>query len=141
MNKKKKHLTNNDIKVIVEIDYEKLANTIIQAGLHQDNKNKKKSSIRIKLMKWCNGIVYIGLCIISILKIINIWNCYFSQSVSTVNDLVNSIVFTGIFVAIVIFLFLSQQESFDDKDEDVEKYFNVNIGLVALILALITLNR
>lgn len=130
-----------DIKVRVEIDYAKLAHAITQSSLRSEIepvKPVKKDSLRLKVMKWCNGTIYIGLSIMSVGRVRNVWSSYISQTTKTTIDFVNSVVFSGLYIVIAVLSFLSQQESFDDNTEDTEKYFNANIAFLALILAIIS---
>ena len=49
------------------------------------------------------------------------------------------IILTAILTFIGIYAFLCQQESFQDKDSDAREHFNINVSLIALIVAIVAL--
>lgn len=128
---KKKNVSNSEVKVTVEIDYIKLAEALNNLNKKEMNHINKKS-IRIKVMNFFNGITYIFLSLICCYKIFDIW---YSSS----DDIINNIIYTVFFMIFAIAFFLSEQESFSDDNESIQHFFNINIGVVAVVLAWITL--
>jgi len=131
----RKHRRNITI-VNNEIDYDKLAEAIVK--VQNDAKNPKKNARRLRsaAMGFFNGAVYSTVYVLAGLSIYAIWTeSYAKQSASVVG----CIILTAILAFIGIYAFLCQQESFQDKDSDAQEHFNVNISLIALIVAIIAL--
>ncbi len=138
--RKKENKTNKTINNIgqlnVEIDYDKLASAIISAQEKAKKKDIEHSKIRIKTMKFFNGSIYIGIAIFTCVVIYKLWCSTNDYSISTI---IFNIVISVLLAAIAIFMFFSQQESFDDSFEETKFHFNTNISLIAMIIALLAL--
>ncbi|MBQ5320901.1 MAG: hypothetical protein J6K88_02385, partial [Oscillospiraceae bacterium] len=115
-----------------EIDYDKLAEAIVNAQNNTRAKKKNTSKLRSAAMSFFNGAIYSTVYFLAGLSIYVIWaESYAKQSAS----LVGCIILTAILAFIGIYAFLCQQESFQDKDSDTREHFNINISLVALVVA------
>lgn len=131
----RKHRRNITI-VNNEIDYDKLAEAIVNAQSRTKETKKSTSKFRSAAMSFFNGAIYSIAYVLSGLSIYVIWaESYAKQSAS----LVGCIILTVILAFIGIYAFLCQQESFQDKDSDAREHFNINISLIALIVAIIAL--
>lgn len=125
-------------KLNLEIDYDKLAESIEKAQNKVKAQPVKKSTSKFRdmAMSFFNGVIYSMLYIFSILCIYNIWTkSYIRQNAS----LIDCIIQTIILLFVGIYAFICQQESFQDKDSDVREHFSINISLLALIVAIIAL--
>ena len=119
-----------------EIDYDKLAESIIKAQNHAKENKRTTSKFRSAAMGLLNGTVYATVYIIAFYSIYVVWTESFSKQNAS---LVGCIILTFFLVFIGIYAFLCQQESRQDKDNDVREHFNINISLVALIVAIVAL--
>ncbi len=118
-----------------KIDYDKLAEAIVKAN--EKSKSKKSTSkFRAALMGNINGAFYISISILSIFTTFGMWKDY---AVNPKYDLATYIILTIVFIGIALYAFLCQQESLNDSAENSQQYFNTNISLIALIIALIAL--
>ena len=135
--KKDKQTTVYNIdSVNMEIDYDKLAEAITKAQRVAGNDEKTTGKVRSVVIKFFNGIVYVAVCVLSVLAIYSVW----TEVVYTPDtSLVNCIVLTIVLAIVAIFAFLCQQESFDDKEKDALDYFNANVSLLALVIAMLAL--
>ena len=118
----------------IEIDYDKLAEAIVKA----QNKTSKKSSSKLRnaALNFFNGAIYSMVYLVAVVSIYAIWSeVYPNQE----NSLIGCILISVIMAFIAVYAFLCQQESFKDKETETLEYFNVNISLIALIVALIAL--
>ena len=119
-----------------EIDYEKLANAMVQAQNDANKPKKNTSKLRSAAMAFFNGAIYSVVYVLAMLSIYAIWTeSYAKQNAS----LAGCIILTIILGVIGIYAFLCQQESFQDKDVDAREHFNSNVSLIALIVAIIAL--
>ncbi len=140
MRKKEKRaqIINNIQELNLEIDYDKLAESIRKAQNKADAQSAKKSTSKFRsmAMSFFNGATYATVYIFSGLCIYNIWSkSYTKQSA----PLIGCIILTIILSFVGIYAFMCQQESFQDKDNDIREIFNTNISLLALIIAVIAL--
>lgn len=135
MAKKKQNTVVNNIDTVnIEIDYDKLAEAIVKA----QNKTSKKSSSKLRnaALNFFNGAIYSMVYLVAGVSIYAIWSeVYPNQE----NSLIGCILISVIMAFIGVYAFLCQQESFKDKETETLEYFNVNISLIALIVALIAL--
>ncbi len=135
MAKKKQNTVVNNIDTVnIEIDYDKLAEAIVKA----QNKTSKKSSSKLRnaALNFFNGAIYSMVYLVAGVSIYAIWSeVYPNQE----NSLIGCILISVIMAFIGVYAFLCQQESFKDKEAETLEYFNVNISLIALIVALIAL--
>lgn len=120
----------------LEIDYDKLAKAIVHEKKEAEKAKRKHMRIRTFLMGMCNGLVYMGLAYFVISSIVRMWFDYAQQNEPS---LTFCIVVTTFGAALTILLFISQQETCYDSDDEVLNHFNSNIGLVALIISLVAL--
>ena len=119
-----------------EIDYDKLAEAIVKAQNNAKAPKKNTSKLRGAAMAFFNGAIYSTVYVLAGLFIYAIWTeSYAKQSASPIG----CIILTAILVFIGIYAFLCQQESFQDKDSDAREHFNINVSLIALIVAIIAL--
>lgn len=134
MGRKKKRVlnnTNNVQEVNLAIDYAKLASAIIEA--QKSVQKKTNNRYRTRLMKFFNGMTYVGLLVICMFVIMYIW--FYEQ----VGSIIERIFFTIFVSVLAIYCLLSQQESFQDSEEAAIQYFGVNISFIALIFSIIAL--
>lgn len=134
--KDKPQVINNIGELNLEIDYDKLAETIVKANVKIESQDTKRIGARQVLMAWCNGIIYAVLYSYLIREIIVMWQKYATTGESS---LYMCIVYTVGGASLATLLFLAHQESINDSKEDTITHFNTNIALVALIAALIAL--
>ena len=119
-----------------EIDYDKLAEAIVKAQNNAKAPKKSTSKLRGAAMAFFNGAIYSTVYVLAGLFIYAIWTeSYAKQSASPIG----CIILTAILVFIGIYAFLCQQESFKDDDSDAREHFDINISLIALIVALVAL--
>lgn len=123
----------------MEIDYDKLAEAIVNAQAKSEKKeNSNHSKIRSKAMKLFNGGFYAMIVLFSILIIDTIWrNCYVNNTI----PLYGCILMTIVFVFLCVFAFLCLNETYADKENETKEHFNVNISLLALIVAILALYK
>ena len=119
-----------------EIDYDKLAEAIVKAQNDAKKPNKETGRLRSAAMRFFNGAIYSTVYVLAGLFIYTIWTeSYTKQNAS----FIGCIILTVILAFIGIYTFLCQQETFQDKENDAREHFNINISLVALIVAIIAL--
>ena len=136
MNKKNVKQQNSAInyQVNVNIDYEKLAQSIISARRKENELERKTSrkSIRARILSFLNGCIYLCVTFLSFQGVYYLWQ---SQTITYSNQ----IVLTVLFGVLALISFLFQQESLDETKEEAHKYFETNVSLIALIISLIAL--
>ena len=135
---KKKHNTivNNIDSINVEIDYNKLAQAIVDAQNKSNNKSQRTNKLRSAALNFFNGAVYSMIYIVAGFSIYAVWaEVYTKQE----NSLIGCLVLSIVLAFIGVYAFLCQQESFRDKESETLEYFNVNISLIALVVALVAL--
>ena len=119
----------------VEIDYEKLANAIVEAQTKARVK-KKKDNFRAKAMQFFNGVFFGIVAVISVSGIFAIWkDCFPNKTI----PLYGCVILTGLFAFVGIYALLCQQETFDDDSDESISHFNTNVALLALIIALVAM--
>jgi|GEM_PF-3805638 len=127
----------------VELDYQRLAEAIVKAEIEVKNikRNKQQTKgIRSWLMGHMNGMLYAVGYLFCIGKIITLWRDY-STNVEAHLSLFLCVVYTVLLSIIGIIFLLVQNENHDDDYNDRHDFFNINISLVALIVAIISLIR
>ncbi len=120
----------------IEIDYQKLADAIVDAQEKSKDRKPKNTRFRSSLMQSLNGIMYIAIASFSVIVIIKVWKDYLFTDLSA---LLLRIIMTVALAIIAILLFLAQQESLDDNNEDAHKFFSTNISLISLVIAVLAL--
>ena len=135
---RKKSTVSRVENVNIEIDYDKLAQAISKANQENGKKSSSHSKVRSKIMNTLNGIIYSSIYIFCFFGVRYVWKSF---SYTSTNDLIARIIMSVILIVAGIFMFLSQQESFDDTYEETKDHFNTNLSLVALIVALIALYK
>lgn len=119
-----------------EIDYDKLAEAIIKAQNRAKESKRATSKFRSAAMSLLNGAVFAFIYVLAYYGIYVVWKVsYMKQNA----PLVGCIILTFFLALIGIYAFLCQQESRQDNDTDVREHFNINISLVALIVAIVAL--
>ena len=136
MAKKGSTIHNHIDNLNLEIDYDKLAKAIIRANEETEKTPKRKMKFRAFLMGMCNGIVYLSLASYLVYQIVQMWFNYAAQQTPS---LWMCIVATLFGIALTILLFISQQETCNDSDDEVLNHFNSSISFVALIISLVAL--
>lgn len=129
----KQTTVNNIEQLNLEIDYDKLAEAIVKAN---NNSKKKKDKIRTSAMRFFNGMTFAMIYVIAFLGLYATWSEAYSKNNA---PLIECIILSVAFLVIGVYSFLCQQETFDDNESDTVEFFNTNISLVALIVALIAL--
>ena len=133
--KDKPQVVNNIQELNIEIDYDKLAEAIVKANKKREL-CPRNTKIRGFLLGMCNGILYIGLCFVVLNNIIKMW---IEHAKSGTPTLLMCILMSIVSIAIAILLFLAQQETTNDTDEEVFSHFNATLAFTALIVALVAL--
>lgn len=125
----------NSKRQFVEIDYEKLANAIVNAQESSNNDVKGHKS-RNSLINFLNGTIYIILAVFCVWGIVRYWS---GSYVGTVESLIQCILITAILAVFAVWFFLCQQESLSDKGKGAIDDFSLNISLAALLVSLVAL--
>ena len=137
MGKKNGRNIYNIDEVKLEIDYDKLAEAIVEAQAKAKEK-KTKLNLRSRAMRFFNCMTYSVVCVIAAYTIYVIWKDRFpTESIS----LYGCILLTVLLAFVGMYAFLCQQETFDDNGEDSISHFNTNMALIALIVALVALMK
>ncbi len=119
-----------------EIDYDKLAEAIVNAQKKAEEKKKTTGKFRSAAMGLFNGSVYAVVYVFAAIMIYTVWSeCYSNQTI----PLIGCILFTLVLTFVGVYAFLCQQESHRDSESDAITHFNTNVALVALIVAMIAL--
>ena len=133
--KEKTQVINNIKELNLEIDYDKLADAIVKAEEANRKPLPKKKNLREKAMSFLNGALYSFVYVIAGACIYQTWkNCQAEE-----NSLFVSIICTLIFAFCGAYAFLCQQEASYDSGQEAQAHFNLNIALIALIVALVAL--
>lgn len=125
----------NSKRQLIEIDYEKLANAIVNAQ-KSSNDDEKGHKSRNSLIHFLNGTIYIILAIFCVWGIVRYWS---ESYVGTVESLIQCILITAILAVFAVWFFLCQQESLSDKGKSAIDDFSLNISLAALLVSLVAL--
>lgn len=125
----------NSKRQFIEIDYEKLANAIVNAQESSNNDVKGHKS-RNSLINFLNGTIYIILAVFCVWGIVRYWS---ESYVETPESLIQCVLITAILAVFAVWLFLCQQESLSDKGKSATDDFSLNISLVALLVSLVAL--
>ena len=133
--KDKPQVINNIQELNLEIDYDKLAEAIVKANKKREHR-PRNTKIRGFLLGMCNGILYSGLYIIVLSNIVKMWIEYAKNGTP---NLCMCILVSIVGVAISFLLFLAQQETTRDTDEEAFSHFNTTLAFAALIVALVAL--
>lgn len=133
--KEKTQVINNIDQLNLEIDYDKLAEAIVKAN-KTAKKEKGKGKIRTSAMRFFNGMTFAMVYVLAGLSIYATWSEAYSKNNAS---LIDCIVLTVAFLVVGTYAVLCQQETFDDNESDTVEFFNTNISLIALIVALIAL--
>ena len=83
-----------------------------------------------------NAVFFVVLAIIAVLMCVWMWYDFINNNTYV---LVDCVLYTIMFLAVVIVSVLCSIESWKDNDEDAIQHFNTNVSLVALIIAIIAL--
>ena len=126
---------NNIQELNLEIDYDKLAEAIVKANKKRVTR-PRNTKVRGFLLGMCNGILYSGLCWFVVSHIVKMWMEY---AKSGLPNLFMCILMSAVGFAIAVLLFLAQQETTNDTDEEVFSHFNTTVAFAALIVALVAL--
>ena len=130
-----------DSSAVVVLDYQRLAEAIINAEIEAKKREKIKpmpKGIRGWMIRHINGIIYASGYMFCFGKIYLTWREY-SINVKTSSSLWISIITTIFLGGMGILLFAAQQESHDDNSHEARDYFDFNVGIVALIVAYVAL--
>jgi len=134
--KDKPQVINNIQELNLEIDYDKLAEAIVKANAQRSPRKKSNMKVRGFIFGMCNGILYLAMAYYIIEYTVKMW---YDFAVQHTPSIMTCIVTTVISCALTILLYIAQQETCNDTDEEVLSHFNTSIGFVALIVALIAL--
>lgn len=123
----------------LEIDYDKLAEAIVRAQnaskTEQKKHEKRRTRFRNKLLGFFNRVVYDAITTVCILLVICVWNLYAHENAYS---LLQSIIFSLLFVILGVFSFLCSLETQDDDYSISVPLFNLNVSLVAMVVAMIS---
>ena len=124
----------------LEIDYQKLAEAIVQAQneARKEEKLKKKKHTRFRnaVLGFVNGTVYHGIFGCCLVIILGIWGSFLTEHKIS---LLVSIIATVLFAIIGFISFLCGQETLDDDYETTVHLLDLNISIVAMVIAMISL--
>lgn len=138
--KKKSTFTSPINKYTIEIDYNKLAEAITKANEKISSKElkEKKKSFRIKLIRFINGCIYVFYGLLCLSQMFKVWD---GTCAIVTNNPAEKIIITIFLGIVVIVCFLLQQESLDETSEQSIDHININLALIALILAVVALKQ
>lgn len=126
--------------VTLEIDYDKLAKAIVRAqsevSQRQKQQHKRKTRFRNALLGFLNGMVYHGVSVVCVLFIIGVWRSYFREQAFS---LLIPIVLSVLFLIVGAISFMCGQETLDDDYDTTLPLLNLNVSLIAMVVALISL--
>lgn len=122
--------------VNMEINYDKLAEAIVEAQQKVKEHSKRPNRFRGSVMAIVNVSIPVLLAIFSVISCIGIWQEYI---IEPTHGLFYCIFYTILFAVVVIISFFYSYEAWKDDDENAIMHFNTNIALVALIVAMIAL--
>ncbi|MCE5342576.1 MAG: hypothetical protein LLF96_03185 [Eubacteriales bacterium] len=122
------------------IDYERLADALVRAHFEakkREKVEKKPKDIRDKAVGFINGVIYLIPAIYSYILLSRMWHgtLEFTKNWSVILR----IGFTILFAGLILVCFIAQQKTFDDNSDEVHKYFNININLLSLSVAIMAL--
>lgn len=131
-------IVNNIHELNLEIDYDKLAESIVKAQNKSKTQSvtKSTSKFRSAAMNFFNGAIFSIVYVFSLLSIYVIWTELYSKGDTS---FLSCAILTIIMLFVGIYAFLCQQESILDREKDAHEHFNTNISLLALIVAIIAL--
>lgn len=132
MAKKKAKTIYNIEEVNLEIDYEKLAQAVVNAQQKAAQKTTRPNRFRGTIMGALNMSLYLMLAFLSVGMVIGVWT-------TPIGGTISQVFFSVLFVIIGIFSGGCAVESFKDSDENAQQHFNTNITLIALVVALAAL--
>ncbi len=133
----KKHpktVVNNIDSVNIEIDYKKLAREIVAAQEEAKMQKKRPNRFRAGVMAVANTMIPIIVAVFALLACIVVWTEFATEPK---HSLLGYIVYTLIFIVVVIVSICCSVESWKDDDENAMQHFNSNVALVALIISFI----
>ena len=120
-----------------DIDYDKLAESIVKAN-KKATPCRKNTKIRGFIFGLCNGLVYLGLCFFVVKNALKTWEMYIIHGSP---NIFMCIIISVVSFALMVLLFMAQNETANDTDEEVFSHFNISIGIVSLTVAMIALLR
>lgn len=137
---KNKPTTINNIDTVnVEIDYDKLAEAIVNAQenveYHKNKKDMSKNKFRVFLMCFFNWVIYFCIYMFALYMA---YIGFHSQVKGTMANVVK-VVLIIILLAVAIISILLQFECFKDTVKEVREHFNTNLSFVALIVAIMSM--
>ena len=133
----KKHpktVVNNIDSVNIEIDYKKLAREIVAAQEEAKMQKKRPNRFRAGVMAVANTMIPIIIAVFALLACIGVWTEFATEPK---HSLLGYIVYTLMFIVVVIVSICCSVESWKDDDENAMQHFNSNVALVALIISFI----
>lgn len=134
--KDKPQVINNIQELNLEIDYDKLAEAMIKAQEKAQPTKKRPSRFRAIGMISVNTTIPIMCALFSIVICITMWGEF---AINGEYPLFECIMATIVFALILITQVFSAIEAWRDDDENAIKHFNINVSLVALIIAFVAL--
>ena len=120
--------------VILDIDYEKLAQAFIQVQKKTEREKSTNTTIRTRLLRFLNGCIYLIFSFGCFYKIYHVW---FINTGNESTSIENKIIITVVLAILGILMFLSQQESLGESNRETSEFFNINLSLIAVVIALI----
>ena len=123
---------NSDNSHYVNINYQKLADTIIAAN--KQSRQTRHDSIRIKMMNRFNSFSMILMCFICTTTIWSIWTKW-----NSILAMSGKILFTLLLSVFAILFFLAEQESFSDDSIETKDYFLMTTSFTSLLIAFASL--
>ena len=118
----------------LEIDYDKLAESIVLAQKKTEKEKNGYHSVRVKMLRLFNGCIYITFSSLCFFGVYYFW-FVFDGGIDLTTKIVIS-AFLG-FLGIVLILF--QKESLNESSQETKEHFSINLSFFALIIALIAL--
>lgn len=130
------HYHIEELEVETKIDYKKLAKEIVAAQEEAKRIRKRPNRIRAAVMAIANTMISGLLALFSLLAFIGMWMEFVKEPT---HSLPEYIIYTVIFVSIIVVSVCCGIEAWRDDDENAIMHFNTNVALVALIVALVAL--
>lgn len=140
MNNEPQNQEDQNERMVVDLDYERLATEIVKAINSSKSINVSCNRVyhrfRLKLMRFFNGCFHMAICFLCIFELFNVWQSF---SFVSIYNLVQNVTLSIFLLVSAILMFFSQQDSLDESLEETQDFFNTNLALVAIILAVIAL--
>lgn len=127
---------NNIESVNVKIDYDKLAEAIVNAQEKAEIKSESNDKVRSTIMFVSNIIIYATAYFFALYCTYVIWQIHIEGTF--INYFAKGIIIIPL-IALAIGMFFSLKEAYKDTLKNAKIHFNTNISLVALFVAILAI--